>query len=336
MKGVEEMKAQTVTIVGMGRTGVSIAKALKASPAGLTIVGHDRFRELTQKAKDESGAIDRAEWNLVNAAAAADILVLTVPQAELEPTLQVIGDGVRPHALVLDLAPLKGLGLRWADQYLRQGHYVGVAPVLSTNYLNDGRDGMEAATADLFKNSVFCLMPSVRADPQAVETAVNFGRLLGATPYFVDPVEYDSLVQGLETLPGLLAAAVFGALKKSTGWRDMLRFANASFALTTQPLRQGTDITSLALNDKAATLRWLDALLQELTGLRRLIHEGDREMLDVTLSNALAQRERWLRERAENEWAEVVETKVERPGISEQLLGGWIGNKLKKETRDEE
>jgi prephenate dehydrogenase len=331
------MKAQTVTIIGMGRTGVSIARALRASSAGLTIVGHDRFRELTQRAKEELGAIDRAEWNLVTAAGAADILVLAVPMAELEPTLQVISDEVRPHALVLDLAPLKGPSLRWADQYLRQGHYVGVVPILSAAYLNDGRDEMEVATADLFRNSIFCLMPSSRADPQAVETAVNFGRLLGATPYFVDALEYDSLVQGVETMPGLLAAAVFATVKKAAGWRDMLRLANSSFALTTQPLQQGTDITSLALNDKAATLRWLDALLQELAAIRRMIHEGDREMLDLTLGNALIQRERWLKERADNEWVEVVETKVERQGLSEQLLGGYIGGKLKKETpRDDD
>ena len=56
------MKAQTVTIVGMGRIGIAIARALRASAAGLTIVGHDRYRELVQKAKDEWGAIDKAEW----------------------------------------------------------------------------------------------------------------------------------------------------------------------------------------------------------------------------------------------------------------------------------
>ncbi len=325
------MKAQTVTIVGMSRTGISIARAIKASSAGLTIVGHDRFRELTQKAKDDLKAIDRAEWNLVNAAAAADILVLAVPLAELESTLMVIGEEVQPHALVLDLAVLKGRSLNWADQHLKRGHYVGVVPVLSAQYLNDGREEAEAATADLFHNSIFCLMPSVHADPQAVDTAVNFGRLLGAVPYFIDPMEYDSLAQGVETLPGLAAAAIFAAVKKSTGWRDMLRLANSSFSLSTQPLQQGTDITSLALNDKAATLRWLDALLQELTDFRRLIQDGDREMIDLTLGNLLVQRERWLKERGENEWVEGVETQVERPSVSDQFLGGWLGGKLKKD-----
>lgn len=329
------MKAQTVTIVGLGRAGISIAKALKASPAGLTIVGHDRFRELTQKAKDELGAIDRAEWNLVNAAAAADILVLSVPMAELETNLMVISDELQPHTLVLDLATLKGSGQRWADKYMKRGHYVGVAPVLSAAYLNDGRDDAESATADLFRNSIFCMMPSVRADPKAVETAVNFGRLLGATPFFIDPLEYDSLAQGIETLPGLTAAALFGAVQKSTGWRDMLRFANSSFALATQPLQQGTDITSLALNDKAATLHWLDVFLKELTDLRNLIQNGDREMIDLTFGNLLIQRERWLKERSKNEWMEGVDNEMDRPSMSEQLLGGWIGGKLKKDNRGE-
>lgn len=329
------MKAQTVTIVGLGRTGTAIARALRAAVPGLTIVGHDRFRELVQKAKDEWGAIDKAEWNLVAAASVADILVLAVPMAELETTLSVIGGEVQPHTLVLDLSVSKSRSQRWAEQYLRRGHYVGVVPVLSAAHLNDGREGPEAAPADLFHNSIFCLMPSVSADPQAVETAVNFGRLLGATPYFLDPAEYDGLAGGIETLPGLAAAALFGAVQKSTGWRDMLRFANTSFALATQPLQYGTDITSLALNDKAATLRWLDAYLQELTELRRLIQSGDREMIDLAMGNLLIQRERWLRERGENVWAEGVDIQVDRPTLGDQFLGGWLGGKLKKE-KDEE
>ncbi len=322
------MKAQTVTIVGMNRTGVSIAKAVKASSAELSVIGHDRHRDLTERAKDELGAIDKAEWNLVSAAAAADILVLSVPLSELHTSLQAIGGELKPHTLVLDLSVLKSLSQKWVDQYLSKGHYVGVMPVLSAPYLNDGRDGPEAGTADLFRNSIFCLMPSPDADPQAVETAVNFGRLLGATPYFLDPMEYDSLVQGSETLPGLTAAAIFGALQKSTGWRDVLRFANSSFSLATQPLQLGTDITSLALHDKAATLRWLDALLEELAGLRRLIEEGDREMIDLTLGQLLIQRERWIKERARNEWVEGVEQKMDRPSVSDQLLGGWLSDKM--------
>ena len=61
------MQAQTVTIVGMGRVGVSIARALRASEAGLTIVGHERIRQLAEEAKGELGAIARVERTLATA-----------------------------------------------------------------------------------------------------------------------------------------------------------------------------------------------------------------------------------------------------------------------------
>lgn len=323
------MRAQTITILGLNRKTVSVAKALKATPGGFTIIGYDRSRDAAQKVKDEISAIDRVEWNLVSAAVAADILVLSIPLVDLESILLAIGKEVRPHTLVIDLAPLKGYGLRLAGRHLKNGHYVGVVPVLSTQYLHDGREDISVASADLFRNSVFCLMPSPEADPQAVETTVNFGRLLGATPYFVDPMEYDNLAQGIETMPGILAAALFSALQKSTGWRDMLRFANGPFALATQSLRQGIDITSLAFNDKAAALRWLDAIQEELANMRRMIDEGDRELIDLTLGNLLLQRENWLKDREENSWAEMKSSPIEASGIDEQLLGGWLSGKLK-------
>lgn len=325
------MKAQTVSIIGMGRLGVSLGLALKASQAGLTIVGHDRAEERTRQAKDKVGAIDKAEWNLINAVSAADILVLAVPMTELEDVLLVGGEEVQPHALVLDLSSLKGLGLKWAKLYLRHGHYVGASPVLTAASLADGRDDPLTASADLFKNSIFCLAPSATADPQAVETAVNFGLLLGATPYFVDPMEYDSLIQGVVTMPGLLAAAMFNTVHQSTGWRDILRFANVPFALTTQPLSEGVDVARLALNDKAATLRWLDALIGEMEAFRRQIAAGDLESLSIIMEDLWLKREKWLRDRAENNWVEGETPRIEHRGLSEQMLGGWIAGRGKKE-----
>lgn len=325
------MKAQTVSIIGMGRLGVSLGLALKAAQAGLTIVGHDRIEERTRLAKEKVGAIDKAEWNLINAVNAADILVLALPVSELEDTLIVSGSEVQPHALVLDLSSLKGLGLKWARKYLPKAHYVGASPVLAAASLADGRDDPLTATADLFKNSVFCLAPAATADPQAVETAVNFGLLLGATPYFVDPLEYDNLIQAVETMPGLLAAAMFNTVHRSPGWRDILRFANSPFALSTQPLNAGADVARLALNDKAATLHWLDALIAEMQAFRRQIASGDLEALALITEDLWLKREKWLKERAENNWVEGETPRIEHRGLAEQMLGGWIAGKGQKE-----
>ncbi len=317
------MKAQTVTIIGTGRVGSSVGLALKAATLPLTIIGHDRNRNVADQAK-EAGTVDRIERNLINAVSKADIVVFASPLYELKNTLMAIGEDLQPHALFLDFSPLKSPALSWAQTYLRAGYYVGAMPTLAAAYLPDGRREVAAASADLFRDSLFCLMPAADTDPQAVATAVNFGSLLGAKPYFLDPAEYDSLVQGVETLPGIMAAALFGAVEGAEGWRDMLRFANSSFGTATQPLAQETDIVHKILNDKTATLRWLDALLAELGRWRNLVEEGDPEILDLTIVDVLTRREAWLAERAKNDWVELTESNVKSPNMSEQLFGTWI------------
>ena len=315
------MKAQTISILGLGRIGASIGLALQASEFELEIIGYDEDRDSGRRAK-EIGAVDKLNWNLLNAATSADIVVLTLPFKNLENTLRLIGDDLSPHTLVIDLGSLKSPGLKWAEQYIKRGHYVGASLVLAASTLTDSRLSIEAANARLFEESVFCITPSPSAEPKAVETAVNFGRLLGATPFFLDAMEYDSLMHGVETGPGLLAAAMFRAVQQSPGWRDMLRFAGLPFALSTTAL-DNEDLPYLALQDKEASLRWIDGVLNELKEVRRWVAEGELERLDLILDELAIERARWLNNRTKNDWTEDVGRPAlnQRGGIGGQLFG---------------
>jgi prephenate dehydrogenase len=324
------MNTQTISIIGLNRMGVSIGLALKNAPLGFTIIGHDKDSAVGRDAKDKVKAIDKTEWNLVAAAARADILVLTVSVSELESTLEAIGNELQPHTLVIDLSGgMKQAGVNWAEQHLQQGHYIGAVPLYAATTMADGRSAIETADPDLFRNGVFCLMPSAKTDKLAVETAVNFGILLGATPYFLNPTEYDNLSQGVDLIPGLLAGAMFGAIYESTGWRDMLRFAGLNFSLATAPLPTVVDNIVMALEDKTATLRWLDAVLGELTQIRRLVHEGDRELLAAHLQKLNDEREKWVRQRVKNDWTELNTPHIPSPSLAEQMLGGFAPSRDK-------
>ncbi|MDX1414368.1 MAG: prephenate dehydrogenase/arogenate dehydrogenase family protein [Candidatus Promineifilaceae bacterium] len=316
------MKTQNISIIGVRRMGTSIALALKDGPLDFVLTGHDSDPSILKEA-GELGCFDKTESNLIRAAETADILVLSMPAVELKTTLQAIGDVVKPHALIIDLTELKSPGVKLAEQYLNQGHYVGAHPVLAARNFADGRPDTNKARADLFKNSVICVMPDATVDPQAVETAVNFGKLLGASPYFVDPMEYDSLIQGVETLPSLMAAALFRSINKASGWRDILRFADLPFAMSTMPLdTDAEELAYLALNDRVATLRWLDALVVELGQIRRWIQDGDEELLSAFFSELNLDRDRWLEERAKNDWVEGQDQPVNVPGMGERFFGG--------------
>ena len=316
------MKTQNITIIGLRRTGASVALALKASSLEVTLIGHDSYPALNKQAL-ESGAVDKAESNLIRAASAADILVLAMPSVQLEETLRVIGEDLQEHTLVIDLTALKGPGLKLSERYLQKGHYIGARLIFSASTFSDGLADADKARPDLFNNSVFCLMPGAETDPAAVDTAVNFGRLLGASPYFVDPLEFDNLAQGVETMPGLLAASIFASINKTAGWRDILRFADLPFAAATMPLdTEADELTHLALNDKLATLRWIDALMAEINVLRHLIYEENAEVLTAYLTDMTESRARWLQERSENDWLEIKDPPVEAPGIGQRYLGG--------------
>jgi prephenate dehydrogenase len=326
------MKTQTISIIGLNRIGGSMALAIKQSALEVSIIGHDRDAALIAEA-EKMGMVDKGQRSLARAAAAADIVIMNVPLADLEVILGAIGDVVAEHALILDLSGGKAAGLKWAKSELSRGHYVGASLVLTASALADGRTGLQAARADLFKDSVFCVMPAATAEPKAVETAVNLGHLLGATPFFVDATEFDSLVQGTETVPGLLAAAMFNAVHKATGWRDMLRFAGLSFAQTTNPLGDAANVSRLALENKAATLRWLDALLQELQRVRKWIEEGEKEVLAAMLEELELERNRWLQQRADNSWLEVKAPQLDHPGFAQQMFGGLARGRDRKEER---
>jgi prephenate dehydrogenase len=314
------MKTENITIVGLDRLGASVGLALKRAATNLTIVGHDEDPERMRVAL-EMGALDSTQERLVRAAAGADILILSQPAGRAVNLLAAIGEQIRPHALIVDLSPLKGRSQEWAGRHLQQGHFVGGSLVLSASALEDSRRGPEAARADLFQNSLFCLMPSSRAEPKAVETAVTLGGLLGAKPFFLDADEYDNLVAGVETLPGLAAAALLRAITRSKGWRDMLRFAGLPFAVGVSALQDEAEIAALALHEREATLRWLDALSAELQEIRQWIYDQDPEQLTAYLRQLQADRHRWLATRAENEWEEQAAPDVAPLSFRDRLFG---------------
>jgi prephenate dehydrogenase len=274
--------------------------------------------------------VDKTSRNVQDVTRSADILIVSVPVAERAALFQHIGADVQEHTLVVDLTALKGPGLELAQAHLKQGYYVGVSPVLAAAVLSEGDSGVSAARADLFKDSVFCIMASGKLDAEAVKTTVNLGRILGATPFFLDPDEYDSLVKGVVAMPGLVAAALFHSISAATGWRDMLRFAGPTFAQSTAGL-ENVDLVDLAYQDKAATLRWLDALLAELQNLRRWLADEDQERLALIVEEIALDRGRWLQERSKNNWVEIEEPEdFGATNIAGQMFGFGLRGKKKK------
>ncbi|MEK7325307.1 MAG: prephenate dehydrogenase/arogenate dehydrogenase family protein [Chloroflexota bacterium] len=322
----------TITLIGLGRIGTSLGLALKRKTVDqLVVIGHDRSPEIGRQAQTR-GAVDRVEWNLPVAVENADLILLCAPLQELRQAMQEVAPYLKPGSVISDVAPLKTPVLEWATELIpADSYFVGGSPILNPRYLHDGLTGLEAARADLFDDGLWALVPAAEPPPEALKLLYDFARLVGATPFFVDAVEYDSLLAGTSTLPALLAAALVRTVSNAPGWTDARKLADRTFATASAPVSFASPaaLRAAALLNQASALHYLDEALDHLNRLRKAISENDSQTLDTLLTEAALTREVWLKNRKEADWEAEEKPKLEAPTAG-QFLGQMVGLGRKK------
>ncbi|RQW78909.1 MAG: prephenate dehydrogenase/arogenate dehydrogenase family protein, partial [Geobacter sp.] len=173
-----------VSIIGLGLIGASAGLALRRHAERVTVVGHDPNPSIAGAAK-KAGAVDRTEWNLINAISGADRVLLALPLDQVRDTLKAVAQDLKPGCVVVDTADVKAPALAWAAELLPKGvHFVGGHPILVPANMDPDK-----ANAELFDNKLFCLTPDGGTDSAAVHLAADLVEALGAKPFFLDPVE---------------------------------------------------------------------------------------------------------------------------------------------------
>ncbi len=316
-----------ITIIGLGQIGASMGLALAKHKDQVTTFGHDKSPEAARKAQKQ-GAVESISYNLPASTEGADIIVLAIPFDEVYETLKIIAQDVREDAVVMDTAPVKSAVAEWAKELLPpKRHYIGLTPALNPACLNDAALGLDAARADLFQKGVIAVTAPQGTVEGALKLAADFVVLLGAQPFFADLAEVDGMMASVQLLPGLSAAALAETVTGQPGWSDIRKMAGKSYSAATQPL-DGEESTALAeaiLQNRANTIRVLDAYIANLTSLRKDIAGENRKELQARLERARRGRAQWQLERAKGDWLAVEFGRQEMPKVGDflkQQIGG--------------
>lgn len=316
-----------VTIIGLGRLGASIGLALGEHKDAVRRIGHDR-EPATAKQADKIGAVDQVVFNLPAAVRQGDVIVLAEPADQARQTLEQINPDLRPGSVVLDLSPARvamqdlALTLLQADR-----HYAALTPALNPDVLHDYNGGIDGARADLFRNSLIMITAPPGANPEAVKLASDFSALLGAKPFFSDPLEVDGLLATTALLPEVAAAALMNAAAGKPGWHEARKLAGSHFAAGTAALDSlgGKDQPAAALlMNRENSLRVLDDYIAELENLRASLSTGSEESLNASLENARKAHTTWLDQRRDGKWEHGELPQAEYPGTKEffaRLIG---------------
>ena len=311
-----------ITVIGAGVIGTSMGLALRQTEDPPKLVVHDKDPLHTRHAM-KIDAFDQSNWNLINACDNADIIVLAMPAGEIEETLKIIANDLKPDVVITDTTPTKADILRKANKILPDTvHFVGGNPIVAPVGI-----GPENADANLFKDHLYCLTPSPTVVPEAVKLMEDFVRLLGGTPFFLDPDEHDGLISAVNELPVLLGIALVNAVSQPQTWQETRKLAGNPFAkVSASATGDPESLAATFLSNKQNLSRQIDTLINTLEQVQALLNDGDAEKLTSFIDTALVSRHNWFVDFENNQLSNLLkgsqaDAKIEKPSMFRTLFG---------------
>ena len=271
-----------VAVVGTGLVGASLAGALRRLPQVAEVVGADQDPRSLQVAR-ERGLIDRAEA-AVDAAAAADLVVLAAPVSTIPRLAETVGAVMRPGAVLTDVASVKGrLVPRMEDAVADGVAVVGGHPMAGSH-----EAGAAHASPELFVGATWLLTPTQRTDPAAFERLQGLLVALGARVLAVDPDRHDELVAVVSHLPQLVGTTLMNlAAGRAARSQELLLLAAGGFRDATRVAASNPELwVEICAENRDAIVALLDEYRVQLDGLRDIVEGGDHDRLRSRLADA--------------------------------------------------
>ena len=257
---------RTVSVIGLGLIGGSIALAIRERWPATRIAGVDRKAVLAHALS--SGAIDRAADNAAGVSD-ADLIILAAPVRQNLKLLAEVAPRLPTSAIVTDVGSTKR-GIVDAAAVLACSSFVGGHPIGGAE-----QGGFGFARPDLFKHRPWIFTP-VSATPAAVvDRLYEFARGVGARPSSMDAADHDRVMAFLSHLPQLTASALMDVIGSSAG-ENGLRLAGRGLVDTTRLASSPPDTwRDVCATNADAIAEALDVLIDRLSGLRADLRSGD-------------------------------------------------------------
>lgn len=329
---------QRVTIVGLGLIGASIGLGLrrwstengKRSPV-LEITGFDVSLEHQNYAK-RIKAVDRTEWNMGDAVARGEIIIVATPVQSIREVFEVISDRAPQNAIVTDTGSTKAQVVRWAQATLPSSmSFIGGHPMAGKS------QSIEGADADLFKGAIWCVSPSVNATEEAIQTVLGLVSALGADPRFIDPDEHDGFVGGVSHLPFMLSIALMRSVAQDTSWRELLQLTSSGFRDVSRLAAGSPDMhRDICATNRANVVRWVDSAIDELTSMRNMIAEGSEDSLQALyeeMDSARDARAQWVTAERDGRMVQDAENELTNVSVGEQMQQMFFGSLFRRKPK---
>ena len=330
------MSAQ-ITIIGLGKIGTSIGLALADETDQLTRIGHDKSME-TAKSAEKLGALDKVHLNLHASVENADIVILAVPSSEVRETLEHISKDLKAEAVVIDTSPLGIATHQWAEELIPENRYfLKLYPTINPEFISEVESGTQAANKDLFKKSLMVITSPTSTKSEALQLGADLSSLLGASPFFADPYEFDGIIASSHILPQIISAALLDATTGQPGWQEAKKVAGGTFNLATKPvdtIQEEKSFSQLITINSENCVRVINNMISALVDLRDKIENNDHEGIEAYITRVKENRSSWQNQRDSADWDGL----IEKPSLptSGDMFKNMFGFRLGKGKKGKE
>lgn len=271
----------TITILGIGHIGGSMAISLRENGFASRVIGVDIHEESLSKALRRR-IIDEAH-GLKEGIEKADIIILATPVDAMLEWLPRILDQVTDQT-VMDVGSTKALILDKVKNHPNRKNYVATHPMAGTEH-----SGIEAAIPKLFDGKYTVLCEVADSSPEAVARVESLYRSLNMKIVHLDGQEHDVHTAYVSHISHISSFALaLTVLEKerdekrifelaSSGFASTVRLAKSSPAMWTPIFRQNRDNVLDVLDEHISVLSKFRSLLikKDFDTFRQMMEEAN-------------------------------------------------------------
>ena len=274
--------SKRILIVGLGLLGGSYAKALRRFGFHISAITKEQSSidyALQEQIIDEGSA--QLDERIIGE---ADLVVFALYPHVFVEWIRENQRLLKSGALIPDVTGVKGSVVYRIQDMLRPDvEFIAAHPMA-------GREvsGVENSTEKMFVGANYIVTPTDKNTPEAIETCVELGRLLGfANVAVLSPEEHDEMIGFLSQLTHCIAVTLMTCndkehMEKYTGdsFRDLTRIARINDLMWSE----------LFVANKEVLLHQMDMFMSEFGKLRGMIETEDIDGMRAMMRHSTARR----------------------------------------------
>ena len=267
----------TLTIVGVGLIGGSLAAGVKSRGLANRVIGVGRNPAKLAGAVDR-GWLDEVTADLSAAARQSDLIVFCTPVDRVVAGVREAAAVCRCNTLITDAGSTKAE----ICEALQTGLPPGVEFIGSHPLAGSEKSGYEHSNPELFANRVCVLTPQAHTSPSGLQRLRSFWRRLDARLIEMSPSDHDRAVAETSHFPHIAASALAATLSPehqalaARGFRDTTRIAAGDADLWVSILLSNADEVGHTIVKYTGILEEFQTALQrrDAVALKKLWEHG--------------------------------------------------------------